>query len=186
MSAIIIVEGLDRCGKSTIIEHIRKNVIKKSQIVTMHSSSPPKGVTDPMSWAYSHYVNLLTHSQVMAKGGTVVLHDRSYIGEYVYGPMYRKTDSSWIFNDTERASLESLFDLDKMYLILCTDTIENRLLRDDGLSQTIDEEKMSCEYKNFIEAFAFSGIKNKMHLHSRSIEEMKSMTNEFLENINVE
>lgn len=185
MQPLIIIEGLDRCGKSTTVDHIRKKIITSPKTVTIHSSAPPKaGYTD--RWSYDHYKNLISHSTSMMCASTTVIHDRSYIGEYVYGPIYRKSNPYWIFENSKYGnSLESNLLHDNTYLILLTDTIENRLIRDDGLSLSSDRQKMLKEEELFLEAFNKSSIKNKIHIHNQPLSEMIKMVDIFMRGINV-
>ena len=176
---IIIVEGLDRCGKSTIVEHIRKKIVQTPKVLTIHSSSPPKGIENQLEWAQRYYNFLLWNSSLLSPNG-VIIHDRSYLGEYVYGSLYRGLNCEWVFTELEPRIL-----LQDVKLILCTDTIDNRLSREDGLSQAKNVSFMEKEYDLFVEAFNTSALTDKIHLHNLPLEVMIQKATDFLGVINV-
>lgn len=74
----IIVEGENKCGKSTLARHIVSLGFKYIKV----SQPGPLG-------AFKEYSDILSK---LEKGGDYVL-DRFYIGEQVYGPIYRGSSS---------------------------------------------------------------------------------------------
>lgn len=172
MAKLIIVEGPDRCFKSSAIEHIRKNLIKDPRIITIHCSSPPR-VSNVEEWTNAHYLHLI--NQTLCNRGTMIL-DRSHLGEHVYGTIYRGGKcSNAIFN------YDKVLETEDASLILLTDTIENRISREDGLSQSKhDSNLMQQEHDLFIEAFNRTSIKKKIHIHAKKPEEIIQIINEFI------
>lgn len=172
MAKLIIVEGPDRCFKSSAIEHIRKNLIKDPRIITIHSSSPPR-VTNVEEWTNAHYLHLI--NQMITNRGVMIL-DRSHLGEHVYGTLYRGGKcSNSIFN------YDKVLENEDAQLILLTDTVENRLSREDGLSQSkLNTDLMQQEHNLFLEAFERTSIKNKIHIHAKQPEEIIQLINKFI------
>ena len=144
----IIIEGIDRCGKSTLINNILKNYGAHPII---HCSSPPKGITDPAKYQYDYFWNCF---KILNRCGINVIFDRCHLGEYIYGPLYRKTDPNFIF-DIERQFEDAL--LDTKLVLLYTDDFS--IMKDDGLS--FDYSARDKEQDLFFEAFGKSKIQHK-------------------------
>jgi len=158
---LLIIEGMDRCGKSTLVEHLRKRYFTSPNILVHHSSSPPK-VEDPNMWELKHYGSLFrTAKDLVQFGGYDVIFDRFHLGAAVYGEKYRGA------NPTD------VYDLDAWYLshykraalILLTDEPEAIASRDDGdsLEQSVDEYSQTAAA--FIETYKISTCVNKLHIN---------------------
>ena len=159
MNRIYIVEGLDRTGKSSLIDKLRSK-IKNPKIAMIHSSKPPKDV-DQLVWADQYYTNLiLTAIQLHAQGFDVIL-DRAWLGEYVYGTLYRG-----LYTSCKERIVESfeyiIKDPSVFKLVLLVDSPEALLARDDGLSFSSDLVSIKEERELFISAFNCSRIANKV------------------------
>jgi thymidylate kinase len=158
---IIIIEGMDRCGKSTLVEQLRKNYFTDPRILIHHCSSPPK-VENPNEWEVQHYKSLLDTSYYLNYAENFnVIYDRFHLGAIVYGKKYRNADPEDIY------SIEHMFirKNDEIALILLTDTTEAILERDDGdslesYSYEFDETRQAFEV-----AFNRSTIPNKLHIN---------------------
>ena len=87
---IYIIEGLDRCGKTSFIDVLR-NQIKSPYIFTIHSTKPP-GNVNYKEWSKKYYTNLISRIVNLSLQGNIIILDRSWIGETVYGPIYRNTN----------------------------------------------------------------------------------------------
>lgn len=131
---IIFVEGPDRAGKDTCIRMLKDEVFVDPKTIEIHSSATPKGNQFCDLWPEIHYTHVLKHAVNMHMDGFTVIFNRSHLGEDVYGPLYRGTDGSFVY-DLERRILP----LDSCYLILLTDSPENLLRRSDGLSLEADK-----------------------------------------------
>ncbi len=83
---IVIIEGPDGAGKSTLAHALAK----QHGFMYRHEGPPPTGV-DPLQ----HYLDTLHHLQ-----GTHMVLDRFALGERVYGPVLRGKDglgpAGWI------------------------------------------------------------------------------------------
>ena len=69
---IYVVEGLDRCGKSTFIDFLRSQ-IKNPKIMVIHSGKPPKNV-DAEIWTRQYYGNLMNEiTNLSNKGYDIII-----------------------------------------------------------------------------------------------------------------
>lgn len=99
---VIFVEGCDGVGKTTFISELKARLfLGEDAIVLDHHFEFPKGTTDDIKYGYQHgQFDLMFEFLVKLKkfwmNFTVtekpiyVILDRSHIGEYVWGPVYRK------------------------------------------------------------------------------------------------
>ena len=158
---ILIIEGMDRCGKSTLVEQLRKNYFTSPNILVHHSSSPPK-VTDPNEWEIIHYRKLLDTSYALNYTHDFnVIFDRFHLGAIVYGKKYRNADPEDIY------SIEQMYihPNDEIALILLTDYGSRIVERDDDDSIESTEEEFDQTGEAFEEAFERSIIPNKLHIN---------------------
>lgn len=148
----LIVEGVDRLGKSTLINNILKHYGPHPVI---HCSSPPKGIVNP-----GMYQELFFRScfDLLSDFRNDIIFDRCHLGEYIYGPLYRKTDPNFIF-DIENEYAGEVINHTKLVLLYTEDF---SIMKDDGLS--FDYNAREKEQTLFIEAFQKSKMKNKYML----------------------
>lgn len=147
----IIIEGIDRCGKSTLINNILKHYGPHPII---HCSSPPKGIENPGKYQEVFFDKCF---KILDEKASDVIFDRCHLGEYIYGPLYRKTDPNFIF-DIE--SFHQIACEDTRLVLLYTDDFS--IMKDDGLS--FNYNARDKEHDLFLEAFQKSKIKNKYML----------------------
>ena len=157
---IIILEGLDRLGKSTQAELLSKEF----KIPVIHYTSPEDKLPQ------TQFKNFVNNYYEIYKNRLSQIHDRSIYGEYVYGPMYRKSNPNFIF------TIENQFKelINKSYFILIEDSIKNILKRDDGKSFTINYFKKLKEKWLFRLVFFLSKCKYKkiISIKNKSIEQV--------------
>lgn len=168
MSKLIIVEGLDRCGKSTIIERIRNKFPDDSNFLVVHSSKPEGEWTKESQ--LEHYKTLLQKSFETIDEDITVIHDRSYFGEFVYGQIHRNVNyNMYDFIEFEKNIPDAL--LDRVTLLIMTDgNTESRLSRDDNQSITNDTNKMEQEYSEFFQHYLMTKIPNKLFVDWSTVE----------------
>lgn len=155
---LLIVEGLDNTGKTTLIKSLRKCFFKSPKTTTIHCVSPP--IDCSVNWAYEHYRAILdTCSDLVSQGWDVIL-DRSHIGEDVFGPIFRGENADYIY-DLEYVYLKDI----KTYSVLLLDDPEKLVEREDGNSPTVNIDKLTKISDGFIKAFDKSLIDNKMVYH---------------------
>lgn len=158
---IVIVEGPDRCGKGSFIEILRDNILSSKQIV-IHSGKPPAEVKDKQEWAMSYNLGLINNVNLLSRINDAIILDRSYIGEYVYGPLYRNADyTANTFTDFEDKAIKYLLNTRHVVLVNFTDSVDNIILREDGKSHTSDAYLKGHELRMFNFLHSMSIIKNK-------------------------
>jgi len=158
---LLIIEGMDRCGKSTLVESLRKNYFVSPNTFVHHSSSPPK-VEDKNLWELTHYTNMFTMSKFMVTNSNFdVIFDRFHLGSAVYGKKYRGMDPTWIY----RMDKIHLKDYNDAAIILLTDYAEAISERDDGdsLETSIDDYRETEQ--NFLNAYNNSSCVNRLHIN---------------------
>ena len=176
---IVIVEGPDRCGKGSFIEVLRDNIVSSKQIV-IHSGKPPSDVEDKQEWAMNYNLGLINNINLLSRINDAIILDRSYIGEYVYGLIYRKikyTDT--MFKDFENKAIKYLLNTMHVVLVNFTDSVENVISREDGNSHSGSLHTKQLEHDKFIELHNLSIIKNK-YLIDWSVTTFKDKNLQFL------
>ena len=154
---LIIIDGLDRCGKSTFVEYLRDKYPDYCPMV-LHSTKPPSDLEDPKSYQLNHYKKQIQQiKEIITDYEIPVIMDRFHLGEFVYGTLYRNGQ----YYPEELKELEQPLKSIKTSLYVFTDSTDNRLDRDDGNSLTIDPSTMDAEYKLFTEWYSHSTITNK-------------------------
>jgi hypothetical protein len=106
--------------------------------------------------------------------------DRSHIGEFVYGHIYRKYDPSYIFAIEDKFNMLNMWQ--QTYLITLLDQPEAVVKRDDGKSFSTEIKKKQQEIDRFIEATDRSSIPNKITIfnNERSIVDIHMIIKNFL------
>ena len=168
---IVIIEGMDRCGKSTLVDSLRKHVMTDPGTFVHHSVSPPKDVKDPNKWELDNYRALIDFAGGAAAGDQSILFDRFHLGAYVYGVKYRGQSENII------AEIEDYYPAFKNDAILITlvDYPSAIVERDDDDSIESTEEDFAETYKSFIRAFMDSKIEKKIMLNITEIGGFKNL-----------
>lgn len=161
---ILILEGLDRCGKSTLVSDLRKNYFTNPKLIVHHASAPPKGVADPNAWEVRHYTETSdTFHYLSAKEGYDIICDRFHLGAIVYGMRYRGMDPYEIYKvDANRIANGHE---DQIALVLLTDDVDSIISREDGMS--LESSRVEYEYTKdeFLRVFGYSRIPYKLHIN---------------------
>lgn len=161
---IIIIEGMDRCGKSTLIANLRKHYFTNPKLIVHHASSPPRGLEDSNAWEVEHYSELAdTFHHLSSKEGYDIICDRFHLGAIVYGMKYRGLDPYTIYkldSDKVASGLEK-----EIAMVLLTDDVESVMSRDDGDSLEASADEFKSTSEEFIRVFGYSTIKNKLHMN---------------------
>lgn len=161
---ILIIEGMDRCGKTTLISNLRKNYFSNHKTIVHHSSAPPKCVANKNAWEVYHYTDLAkTFHHLSANEGYDIICDRFHLGAMVYGMRYRGLEPHTIFEvdrDVISCGIEK-----NIALVLLTDYADAIMSRNDGESietTTAEFDNTRTEFTNF---FNYSMIPNKLHIN---------------------
>jgi thymidylate kinase len=146
---------MDNCGKSTIVESLRKNYFTNPKIIVHHSSTPPKGVEDKNKWEFEHYTNLISSFYELSENGYTIILDRFHLGVNVYSKKYRNATAEMF------KSIDDIVSNFNPILFTFVDSPENISSRDDGLSLETTRDDYLETRKSFEEAFNVSKINNK-------------------------
>lgn len=158
---LIIVDGLDRCGKSTFIEYLRQKYPDTCPMI-LHSTKPPDNLEDPKQYQMDYYKNQIKHiKELIQEYEFPVIIDRFHLGEFVYGTIYRNCE----YCPEELSELEKPLQDVKTTLYVFTDSTDKRLDRDDGKSLTTNPDLMESEYNLFQKWYKYSTIKNKVFVN---------------------
>jgi len=168
MKKVFGIEGLDRLGKSTLIDGILNRLgfhqvihfakPQKLDVYVKAASRVPASVTEAYAPAYLYQQASFYNSMKLATSGAHVIFDRWHIGEVVYSPMYRKYSGDYVYNLELQAGLDTY---NKVRLILLTENFETaKHFIDDGQSLG-PIEKRAEEQERFLEAFNRSNIPDK-------------------------
>ena len=153
----IIVEGLDRLGKDTIIAGIQEEIGPYFEI---HFSKPKKlKHIDRPDWAKVYQeLSFKNGMALLGSSEAKIIFNRFHLGECVYSPLYRNYSGEYVFG------LERVYGLDRyddIRLILLTeDFSKSTHFVDDGLSLG-NQEAREKEQDMFVAAFNASIIADR-------------------------
>ena len=165
MTNVFIVEGIDRLGKDALIDEILQNKgffqeihFSKPQRLKAYEHPAPVDGVQPGNEALFHYqAESFRNSMILAKSGARLIFNRSWIGEAVYAPIYRKTDGNYVFN------LEKSTDIGAQQgirlILLVEDFDRSTHFKSDG--DSFDDSKRREEQTLFMKAFHRSAIADK-------------------------
>ena len=174
----IIIEGIDRTGKNTLIDGIKNRLgyfqtihyqkpeilasfmkLARNQFDLPDDSMHPK-VTEA---ALKHYqAQSFTDMFKLLSTDVRFIMNRAHLGEFVYAPRYRGYPGDFIF-DIEKSFKEDVtsnFHNTTLLVLLHTSSFD--FMKDDGLS--FDFSQKDEEQMDFVRAFEKSDIKHKLML----------------------
>ena len=172
VTKLIIVDGMDNTGKSTLIARLTK-VLESlgNTTITIHSQKPPKDIAPEDTSAYQHkyyldLINMLATLKSERKYDYIIL-DRGWISEYVYGPLYRNRSKQEIVEDNivlDKKVL-SLFNIPSdVYLIMLLGSTKFLLSKEDGKSLSDNDENLiELERTEFEKGYDYSLIDKKIY-----------------------
>lgn len=169
----IIIEGGDRLGKNTLIKGIYE-ALNYDNITIRHFGKPPKGMTPKESLDFQinafykegFFIKILNehlNNDHLNYFENVLIWNRSHLGEYVYGQMFRGLAKNDIKTKLLKFETSNL-DLDNTYLITLTAKAEFFFSKEDGQSFSQNLEQKERELKLFKDIHNNSLIKNKLLL----------------------
>ena len=187
---LIIVEGMDNTGKTTLINRLESVLSKtnNSIVKTIHLTKPPKDVPEDeidsyMNTYYDTIISQLLDQHFYTLYDYIIL-DRGYISEYVYGPLYRNRNELDITvnNLIYEKKLIKLYE-DNIYLILLNSDTNTFLINneDNQSLSKINEKLLNKEREKFIEGFNNSLICNKsIYTVDKKVDEFKDVLPEII------
>ncbi len=157
---IFLIEGLDRLGKSTLVQGIKNKLgyfqdihFSKPVLLDCYESENPNRSKE--LYQRDCFENFF---MILQAYGSRIICDRAHLGEYVYSPMYRNYSGEYVFD------LEAQYDMDDrddIRLILLTEDFSvSKHFVDDGQSLGTPDKRIE-EQARFIEAFHKSNILDK-------------------------
>ena len=151
---LIIVEGLDNTGKTTVINYL---LTQFSSCFYFHCQKPIN--TDPIKSAleqkdlFYSLLNDILDINTRFKNIDAIILDRSWIGEYVYGCKYRGNGDEFVMDMiiyiNDKLSVNNIHTFN---ILLTVDNIDFIMNNDDGKSisnnkyENILNEKERFEY----------------------------------------
>jgi len=166
---LIILEGGDNLGKSTLIEGICRH-FNYDNVIIRHFGKPPKNLSpqDSLNFQFNAFDNEYRLVEAISKHKSsyyedIVIWNRAHLGEYVYAQMFRGADpkdiKSKLLDWEEFMLLSNEFDI---YLITLTADPEFFFNNEDGNSFSKSLEEKTTELNLFKQAHYFSLIPNKV------------------------
>ena len=173
---LIIIEGGDNLGKSTLIEGLCQH-FKYDNITLRHFDKPPKGMSpkETLDFQFNCFNNEISFLHAAQEIFTytynyypnIFIWNRSHVGEYVYGQMFRGSEQKEILDSLLTFEFRNLY-----YMGLDTDTYlithiadpEFFFKNEDGDSYAKTLEDKTKELKLFKEIHELSTIKHKLLL----------------------
>lgn len=160
---VLLLEGLDNVGKSSIASELMLRYKDKYNILFMHSRSPEKQENvDPLTYQGVEFYmkadtaahmaiyeeckdSYIPENQKHPLSESLCIFDRSWLDEYVYGQIYRN-EELWeillMITNCFEALTQPGVNLDKMQvaIVYLDSTPEFSISKDDGKSFTSDIE----------------------------------------------
>lgn len=151
----LVIEGIDRLGKSSLIQSILQN---DGYHFVIHYQKPQKlefynQDTNPI---LSYQVDSFCFGIDLLKSEAPTIFDRFHLGEAVYSHRYRNYSGKYVFDLEKRYGLDYCTET-KLILLMTSDF---SFITDDG--DSFDVTKREEEQDDFIEAFFSSILPNKV------------------------
>jgi thymidylate kinase len=172
---VYIIEGPDNTGKSTLCEAIKNYYINQgildTRIKIMHFSTPSgKTIMEQINNAYTEYHEAVKYivSKSTQKSTDVLILDRSWYGEYVYGQIYRNRSAnniSSIIRSVEDILINNIDPDDIKLIITNVDDMQFVINHEDGKSLSkLNTDYLKEEFDLFDEIPGISGLTNIIKL----------------------
>lgn len=180
---IVIIEGPDNTGKNTIISNlIETNPISKIIHCGKPESSDSKKAYFQQLLTFTKYANIAMNDYAVGDED-VLIFNRFYQGEYVYGQMYRGGDKEKIIDlinyieDTRLCSPNTI-DTNDLYYVQLMST-SSQLLKNNDDAKSLSQAKLDLiekEQQLFKEVFELSSIKKKkiIYVNKEGTDEFKT------------
>lgn len=185
--SIIIFEAPDNCGKTTQIKLLNKFIANNNEnVMNLHCMT--FGISDNKvceDYSREYYRNLMDVLKTMYEKTQYIILDRSWLGELIYGPIYRDYNGGFVLNIEKEFMEENKEIWEHVCLISITDTPERIIARDDGDSFSTDVDVKKREILHFLNAHRLSNIydENKLLIDMKegmTIDEVHKAITRFL------
>ena len=164
---VIIIEGPDNTGKNTLIYSIINN---NNNVKLIHCGTP-KSKEDPYTEQKELFKKLanIAISEYRTGQTDVIVFNRFYQGEYVYGQIYRNgnpIEIKMFIHNLEDILKANIFEEDLYYVQLLSSSPKLLIKNDDGKSLSeADENKILIETHLFEDIFEASKIWKKTRIY---------------------
>jgi len=175
----LIIEGIDRLGKDSLISNIQHELgffqvihYEKPKLLDIYYRDSIKKLNgfnpdDPLLKEKSIVANALMNYQTdsfkemfeLLGSRSKLIMNRAHLGEWVYSLRYRNYSGTYVFGMEKEFQEAGNKFADNTLLVLLT-TTDFGFIKDDGLS--LDFNKKEEEQKDFLLGFHRSVIKNKL------------------------
>lgn len=172
---VVIIEGTDNSGKNTLISCLLDHY-KTATVI--HCDKPPY-IDNSVNDIYQDMSFFQIAIDIINKkyNTDIVILNRSWIGEYIYGCLYRYRKDEDVYNmiyKIEKALIESCIDVKYIQLM---SNYECYINNDDGESISYDRDIVEDEIKRFEHIYRSSILDKKMIYVNKG--EMLGTTGEF-------
>lgn len=186
---IVIIEGPDNSGKNTLINWILDNF---NEVKVVHCDKP-KSKEDPFTEQKTTFLKLANEAIVdyLKDDVDVLIFNRFYQGEYVYGQLYRNGDRGEILkmiHNIESYLKNNIDDKDIFYVQLDCESAQLLHNNDDGKSLSKNDYSLICkEIVLFRHVYDRSTLLNKKKIfindpqNARHFNDRKKILQEFVE-----
>ena len=176
----IIIEGIDRLGKDTLIQGLKNQLgyfqvihYQKPELLEFFLKQARQIFNLPddfngeqvISLAQKQYqINSFTNMmKFLSDDNSRFIMNRSHLGEAVYSKRYRNYSGDYIFDLEKNIDLSSyMSSFTDTTLLVLLHTSSFNFIKDDG--QSFDFSKKDEEQMDFVRAFEKSDIKHKLML----------------------
>ncbi len=159
---LIIVEGTDNIGKDTVINKLCEHF---NSVTLIHCDGPKSKIFTP----YEQDEKFLTYAKNIKNGlynsTDCIIMNRSHIGEFVYGQLYRNRNEYKIYEliDNVNYILKTTNNLTIKYIQLLSSSIELRKTFDDNKSLSkMNDILMERENELFLEIYNYVNLDKKL------------------------
>jgi len=165
---LIIIEGGDQLGKSSLIKELCE-YFNYDNITIRHFGKPPKGMSPEETLRFQFkkfrseiklYNSFLNRENDYQYYENIMIWNRSHLGEYVYSTLFRNANPDVV--KRKIINLEKAFTSHIVYLITLTADPEFFLNIDDGKSFSQNLIDKTKEINLFTEVHQFSTIPYKL------------------------
>jgi thymidylate kinase len=160
MEKLIIIEGTDRTGKDTLVNRL----VESAEHAVKRHFTFPEGKTDEDKKFFQQLVfnREFRIWKIVDREmrNTLMVWNRSYIGEAVYGTIYRNSSPhEWLWD------LEKHWEMHidpRVYLVVLYADPEFLVAKEDGKSYSNSLQDKTREVEAFLEAFHKTAIQRKL------------------------
>jgi thymidylate kinase len=155
---LLIIEGTDRTGKDTLVKALMDKYPNSEMV---HWGYPVGDTNDDKTeyqkMSFGYLMRWFKFKKIMSNLD-LLIWNRSHLGEYVYGTIYRDSYPQLWIPELEEQFLK---DDDSVHLVLLQADADFIVTQDDGESYSAKLEDKETEILKFEEAFNNSIILNK-------------------------